>query len=373
MTDISSHLRRRLASRGPDHWGRAATRTTDEKFALQFVSTVLSLRGSHTTEQPFVDKTSGSILCWNGEAWKIDGCVVDGNDGETVFRMLCGSSHAESSEEAVLDSLRSVEGPFAFVYFDRPAGTLFFGRDRLGRRSLLIAEDDRGVVLSSVADTAESTWREVEADAVYVMRLGNSEMKPPAHGRLARIGRRGWIVDSGDDIVSPRLSRCLFRASQAYRSQVSGIGRFNMSVPASVESFSTYTPTPGTLRNRLTEALRLRVLNVPSPPGSKDAGSDIRVAVLFSGGLDCTVLARLCHDILPADQGVDLINVAFENPRVFAQLRRNPGADEIDVYEACPDRITGRKSFSELQSVCPGRAWSFFAVSIVPLGCRPMC
>lgn len=88
--------------------------------------------------------------------------------------------------------------------------------------------------------------------------------------------------------------------------------------------------------------------------------------MLFSGGLDCTVLARLCHDLLPPEQGIDLLNVAFENPRVAANAKKTLGkdvADSFDIFEACPDRITGRKSFSELQTVCSGRAWQLVAVS----------
>lgn len=95
------------------------------------------------------------------------------------------------------------------------------------------------------------------------------------------------------------------------------------------------------------------------------------MAVLFSGGLDCTVLARMCHDLVPLDQGIDLINVAFENPRVAANAQKLRGQEDsgaFNIYEACPDRLTGRKSFAELQEVCPGRAWNFLAVrfSIVP-------
>jgi asparagine synthetase B (glutamine-hydrolysing) len=127
-------------------------------------------------------------------------------------------------------------------------------------------------------------------------------------------------------------------------------------------------PSVRALREQLLEALRLRVLNIPRPPdvpGSADNGDGrTRVAVLFSGGLDCTVLARLCHDVLDPEQAVDLLNVAFENPRVVAQLRKaNNGGELDDFYEACPDRITGRRSFAELQRVCPGRKFRFVAVS----------
>lgn len=92
-----------------------------------------------------------------------------------------------------------------------------------------------------------------------------------------------------------------------------------------------------------------------------------KVAILFSGGLDCTVLARLCHEILPDDQSIDLLNVAFENPRVAANAAKSKDRkvlESFDIYEACPDRMTGRKSFAELLSVCPGRAWRFVAVRI---------
>ena len=114
-----------------------------------------------------------------------------------------------------------------------------------------------------------------------------------------------------------------------------------------------------TLRRLLEEAVTLRVTNIPRR--GRESGSetpDIRVAVLFSGGLDCTVLARLASDAMPQDQGIDLVNVAFENPRLASRVPN--GAS--DIYEACPDRITGRSSFAELRRVCPERAWRFIAV-----------
>ena len=118
------------------------------------------------------------------------------------------------------------------------------------------------------------------------------------------------------------------------------------------------------LREQLTASLSLRVLNIPEPP-NKRLESDTRVAVLFSGGLDCTVLARLSHDLLPPEHAIDLLNVAFENPRVAAQLHKEAKGAPVDVYEACPDRITGRKAFAELRKLCPERVFRFIGVSIL--------
>jgi hypothetical protein len=40
------------------------------------------------------------------------------------------------------------------------------------------------------------------------------------------------------------------------------------------------------------------------------------VAVLFSGGVDCAVLAAVLNRVLPPNVPVDLVNVAFDNARV---------------------------------------------------------
>ena len=102
------------------------------------------------------------------------------------------------------------------------------------------------------------------------------------------------------------------------------------------------------------------MLGIPEPPGrstDERVHRRPRLAILFSGGLDCTLLARICHDILPHDAPIDLLNVAFQNPR--AHKNAGDGA-----YELCPDRITGRNSHAELLRVCPERTWHFVAIDI---------
>jgi asparagine synthetase B (glutamine-hydrolysing) len=116
------------------------------------------------------------------------------------------------------------------------------------------------------------------------------------------------------------------------------------------------------LKTVLENSLKLRTQHVreaipQSVPPIDVCGS--KVAVLFSGGLDCTILARVCHDLLPLSEGVDLLNVAFENPRVHAKLEAG-----VSPYELCPDRVTGRQSFAELLEVCPGRRWQFVEINV---------
>ncbi|KAM7192941.1 Asparagine synthase domain containing protein [Naviculisporaceae sp. PSN 640] len=371
---ISSDLKSRLRNRGPDYYGqveRSCVTCRDKTdnddvnvhancWTLRFTSTVLALRGDHITKQPLVDTScgsdsdSGSVLCWNGEAWRIGGQLVEGNDGEAILALLVKasacSSDAASCEEAILDVFRSIEGPFAFVYYHALSEKVFFARDRLGRRSLMTSDDaDAGrLVISSISEKCDPSWKEVEPDGIYVLDLGGHDIVLSGQGVRVPV-RRDWLVDGQADFVS-------------------SIGPFNKSLPPPGSSpvLTAQSPSVAMLKDQLLESLRLRILNVPQPPlEGHSPVSNTRVAVLFSGGLDCTVLARLAHDVLDPDQGIDLLNVAFENPRVVAQLKKEAKGQPIsDFYEACPDRITGRKSFAELQKVCPGRIFRFVAVNI---------
>lgn len=218
-TDLPPDLRRCLHARGPDHFGQVhrrvrcvdpsgdsgdggdggdsggdasdASDSGTAAWSLRFTSTVLALRGDHVAPQPLTDGGGGegSVLCWNGEAWRVGGERVPGNDGEVVFaRLAAGGGGGGGGVDAVLDVLRGIEGPFAFVYYDATVGKVFFGRDRLGRRSLLMAPARQGgLALCSVAGEAGEGWREVEADGVYVVAVGKD----------ASPERYDWVV--GED------------------------------------------------------------------------------------------------------------------------------------------------------------------------------
>ncbi|KOS16674.1 Asparagine synthetase domain-containing protein [Escovopsis weberi] len=331
--ELTAKLQRCLRKRGPDHLGTVTTHLAGLAGLFgSFTSSVLALRGDHVARQPLVDE-QGSVLCWNGEAWRIRGQdLVEGNDAEAVLALLAA---AGGSRGGVLDALRSVEGPFAFIFYDAPAGRVYYGRDRLGRRSLLVRRGAGEMELSSVAETASrSEWAEVEADGCYAMDLGEARA-----GRDLVPVRHAWSED--EDLVS-------------------SIGVFNTSSrPDRPVALHRGSPAVKQLGEHLAESVRLRVTNVPVPPGATLL--DARVAVLFSGGLDCTVLARVASHLLPDGQAIDLLNVAFENPRIAAQ---NKGLSSEELYELCPDRVTGRKSFAELMAVCPERQWRLITVNV---------
>ena len=181
-----------LKRRGPDgcktifrqvSWepANAAAREAPSTLFLTFVSTVLSLRGDSVVEQPLEETESGAILCWNGEAWKINGSPVVGNDTVVILDLLLKAvaprsisdpnkilSNEETSQ-AVVDVLSMVCGPSAFVFYDAQWNRIFYGRDALGRRSLLhkIDQDGNLSLCSIRCSSTTEDWAEVEAGYIY--------------------------------------------------------------------------------------------------------------------------------------------------------------------------------------------------------------
>ncbi|KAI1456857.1 asparagine synthase-domain-containing protein [Annulohypoxylon moriforme] len=349
---ISPELKTLLSNRGPDHFGQICRELPFEdgdSVILNFTSTVLALRGDHIARQPLASPTTRSVLCWNGEAWRINGQSISSkNDGELILAQLdaTDASSGEARESHILNVLRNIDGPFAFLFYDAQINRLYFGRDRLGRRSLLFnqPEDGNSFSFSSVADVPAAGWVEVNADGIYSLDLGTRLATPYGLKLNTYTTKHEWIPFGGDEMVS-------------------SIGIFNMTLPPPEHKLDFNSFSVESLKHWLCESLKLRVLDIPEPPNPLTE-VDIRVAILFSGGIDCTVLARLAHDFVPMSQGIDLINVAFENPRQVSIGKTLPHLIASDIYEACPDRMTGRKAFAELKAACPGRYWRFIAVNV---------
>ena len=232
----SNDLLEDLRRRGPDGVDSVSTTVTLEAAVsrkscsnmqkrtrfLTFFSTVLSLRGSSIVKQPLSDSETGSLLCWNGEAWSIGSESIRANDAEYVFNIFLNAANRHSdnvphtiasqdqSLQGVIDILSSITGPYAFVFYDAPHHRVFYGRDALGRRSLLTkGHSIRGLVLSSICDPTDfEGWMEVEADGIYVLDLTanidlSEDVNPVTH--------IPWVFDYPKSTVIPTLVPHIFR------------------------------------------------------------------------------------------------------------------------------------------------------------------
>ncbi|KAL2865510.1 asparagine synthetase domain-containing protein [Aspergillus lucknowensis] len=374
---LDKNLRYLLTKRGPDEGsysiGVRGARLNlfnhegSGRIWLSFASTVLSMRGDDIVRQPLTDSgKTGSILAWNGDAWKIAGQPFpERNDTEIVFNHLLQATTRDylsedynevpDSTQRVTEAISKITGPFAFVFYDAVNFKLYFGRDCLGRRSLLWGLDEAGnLKICSLCDgvSSSSYFQEVEADGVYMVEFEDDQDAALEPTRAIAPLR----FDAGNIKRVPWSNGAL----PIYH-MISPIPPMNKATPkGEPPPLTTTSSILRELEYRLRKSLALRIQNVRRPPFARDT---IKIGVLFSGGLDCTLLARLAHDILPEEESVDLLNVAFENPRVVAAAARGSGSS-LSAYESCPDRVTGRAAFAELQRVCPTRNWRFVAIDI---------
>ncbi len=147
-----------------------------QSISITFVLTVLSLRGDLIVSQPLQDQQSGFLFCWNGEAWRVGEKTIRGNDAEFVFNHFLQCFRNPSYDDVlqnIVSLVSSITGPFSFVFYDARHHRVFYGRDALGRRSLVVRNSlPGGLVISSICDAADPEhWTEVEADGIYILDL----------------------------------------------------------------------------------------------------------------------------------------------------------------------------------------------------------
>ncbi|KAK7203555.1 asparagine synthetase domain-containing protein 1 [Myxozyma melibiosi] len=309
-----------LRCRGPDCSNQVVVQLS-EQCKLTFFSTVLSMRDPLTV-QPLQSATTSSVLQFNGEIYDVAGelegrgrdLLVDETElDEAGCSTVCSSRNDTSvvmhlfEEFGVLKTVQCLRGEYAFVYYDAVERCVWWARDCIGRRSLLMNQTVPGeLALSSVAPfDAElcKDWIEVPGGSVYKIDLSAVGMPVTSFP---------WRHASDDLTDQP----CL----------IYPYPEINPSVSVSDDDNSSFLSQ---FESSLHAAVKRRVLAINQTAHSN-------YAVLFSGGIDCTVLTQILTTILHDHHTtIDLLNVAFENPRTGGGY-------------ATPDRLLGRRSFEEL-------------------------
>lgn len=176
----------------------------------------------------------------------------------------CPDVHFE--HKAVASTLARIHGEYSFIiYVPSPCsatqGCIYYGRDVLGRRSLLINRAQAGVVvISSVAtrptDLKDGTnsnafdngWEELPPGIVYRMDTATGKVTTAAIPRIINTE----VQTSLSSVVA--------------------------SVPQSIDDAAKQ------LLYLLDKSVQRRVMNAPMPKSKSQ--SDASVAILFSGGID---------------------------------------------------------------------------------------
>ncbi|KZT36613.1 hypothetical protein SISSUDRAFT_1024067 [Sistotremastrum suecicum HHB10207 ss-3] len=356
-------LQKANAERGPDSsvWYHTRVEAKDpmhRNVDIACYSSVLHLRGDTVTRQPLVS-ADGNILCFNGEIFE----GLDINEHENDASKLFGLLNASGSD-GIAEVLGSVEGCYAFVFYHNSSKRLFFGRDPLGRRSLLLhipVTSNDSLVITSVggSDVPQMSFEEVCTDMIMCLDLMTNT-------RSTNLPSSAFVTPLSE--VPRKLeSRVFTRIPKLNVTWTETEPQIQTIDDQILPSHALHGLTSQFIRT-LEESVRLRVKDIPYQAD----GNIARVAILFSGGIDCTVIALLADRHVPPSEPIDLLNVAFENPRKLRNQSRtgkvkagqNSTTQKVVDPYAVPDRESGLEELDELRTLCPGRIWNFVEVNV---------
>ncbi|KAK2636042.1 hypothetical protein Ddye_030834 [Dipteronia dyeriana] len=345
---------------------------------LFFIGATLQLRGLIPIIQPLVDAYR-NILVYNGEIFGGIHVGSEDNDARILMHTLaqccsCNSycngiaCHCKGNgQSSIVDVLSTIKGPWALIYWQNSSRTLWFGRDAIGRRSLLVhwpTKEDSRLLLSSVSPP--SSFAQIPD---FEAEIGSSKVNfweelPCGIYSLSmdvlngcfvgEIKKHEWsntmlkeLINWERILVEPKseelhLSHCQPNGGQNHmHSTYSNImatdsGNIQASVSVSVQNVLT------ALRKSV---MRRTSLNAIFQAVTCDRRQEelAPVAVLFSGGLDSMILAALLNECLDPSYEIDLLNVSFDG-------------------QFAPDRISAEAGVKELRRIAPLRRWKLVEI-----------
>lgn len=289
--------------------------------------------------------------------------------------------------------LWKIEGPYSLIYYQKSTDTLYFGRDIIGRHSLLLKIDSKAnsLTLTSVANKNMKGIVEVPAIGIFAVNLNNSRINlacyPWKEPDLrftdiietlettlnVDINIRKTILDTNSSLVNLHLHLHPDPKDLEYLENIPDSIDFNETLRYLLENRKV-SERVECLAQLLHQSVKVRVKKKPNYckdciktvlNGESITCTHSKIGILFSGGLDSAILAAIADKYVPENESIDLINVAFErsvNNQKISHM--NDEKENVMQKYDVPDRKTGRQTYSELLRICPSRKWNFIQVSI---------
>jgi len=289
----------------------------------------------------------------------------------------------------IVSVLRKIEGPYSLIYYQKSSNTLYFGRDIIGRHSLLLKVDNEvnSLTLTSVANKKMKEIVEVPAIGIFTMNLNTSKINLACYPWKEPDLRFTDVIealemslnvdiDIKEIILNTRLSLTNLHLHPdskdlQYLENVPYNKDFKEILHYLLENQEVYERVK-CLDELLHQSVKVRVKKKPNYCkdciriilNNEDATcTHSKIGILFSGGLDSAILAVIADKYVPKDEGIDLINVAFEKPVNKQKINStNDQSDNVMQKYDVPDRKTGRQTYYELLRICPNRKWNLIEV-----------
>lgn len=387
---LHSELAQLLHNRGPD------LQDTQHIDNVLLAGNVLWQQGAMPQKQPII---AGHLaLLFNGDLYGLeDKKPAEQSDSAWLMQQLikCDEQQEEEEEQetALLSLLQQLQGPYCLVLYNRCdliyiytcsyiynltlhsscrlTATVHFCRDALGRNSLLIERQAQCIrLLSTSCHVPHSLCLELPPLGLYklqVKQLDKCTLYPwqkldqDAVQQLQKMeASMQWTQTQVERPIAPLwLQR--EQADSSYDLYALVEDAVKLPLEELYQHLLQHVPLQQTLQ-RFDELLQLSVaqrVQCTAPICRKCESiqcAHAKVSLLFSGGIDCSILALLADRYVPRDEPIELINVAFE--RVASGV-----AATTDMWNV-PDRQTAQQSHKELQSLCPTRQWQLLEVNV---------
>ncbi|KAK5583266.1 hypothetical protein RB653_004857 [Dictyostelium firmibasis] len=425
---IKKDIESRLINRGPDSIKsklieiKCYQKDIEKEITItmDLISSVLGLRGPLTI-QPLIDETNGNTLLWNGELFGGYDIGIHDNDTCLLLHLLSKIKEEEEDDDndddsrELIDIMLKIKGPFAFLYWQEKKRKLWFGRDVLGRRSLLVNNEtiingkpslmitSMGSFPNGIDDSIKlPKWDEINTFGLFSIHFPKIIETNKIHFKI-----HPWDISSGVDNLNigmisldydndndneeestTTLSSKITTTTATFETkEIKSINPFikemeeqnidqlhfypfgrreKLTIEEGEWSQQVFDEYVNGFYKAISDSINVRLNNLPiasleipdliRPPFALEKPLPLvsRLGILFSGGLDSMVLAAMADKHMDTlEEPIHLINVAF-------------GDDDssFEEYDKVPDRKAAISGLKELQTIAPNRQWKLIKVNV---------
>uniref|UniRef100_A0A1A9W5E2 Glutamine amidotransferase type-2 domain-containing protein n=1 Tax=Glossina brevipalpis TaxID=37001 RepID=A0A1A9W5E2_9MUSC len=346
-----------LRNRGPN--AEKILKTAEGTFA----GFVLWHQGEEICPQPIV--LNNIILLFNGDILNISPKDLN-NESDSYW--LSRQLQRCESDEHLLELFRKLEGSFSFIMYNTYSKDLYFARDSMGRNSLIVEKNKEHICILSVSSLSNKKAIELPPLGVFKLSIENFDnwklfpwvALDDDQKRSIQVMEETFNINMKchNIIEPPWLDKNAFAEKLSFNfytmiknlempvQELFNILLKNDELISALDKFSALLNNSVKSRVQNTTKYCNNCLN------SRESCNHSKVAILFSGGIDCSVLAILADKYIDKSNSIDLINVAFE-PINASEKTWN-----------VPDRLSARLSFEDLKLLCRERKWNLIEVNV---------
>lgn len=288
--------------------------------------------------------------------------VRSGSDTEFLFENVSKATN----EGDFMQIFNTFQGPFSVVVLFKRK--LYFARDSLGRNSLIIGKHNSSVFISSVIDPAGEALLAIELPPLGVFAIDIDTKHVELHPFQAvnthehNLNQLEELRKMFEITIRPQLDPEWLKTSGdstsfSFDQVCNGVSDDSFESLLEIEEINE---TCDKFLELLSKSVKDRIQRTPkfckSCIRTGESCSHTRVGILFSGGVDCSMIAVLADKFIDASLPIDLMNVAFE--------RVSYAKKTAEINWNVPDRLTGSETVEELRRLCPSRKWNFIETNI---------